>query len=130
MWLKMAIINPWIFYLIDVLSTLKKNSAIIVGIATFVLCCMGFIAVLAKSDSHYDNVSARLATLSIKSFKKSLIVVCVSAGIYTVIPSETTMYKILVAQYVTYENVDKATESIKEGVDYIFNKLEKTNEKR
>jgi len=40
------------------------------------------------------------------------------------------MYKMLVAQYVTYKNVDKATESIKEGVDYIFNKLEKTNEKR
>lgn len=89
----MPIINSWIFYLIDVLSTLKKNSAIIVGIATFVLCCMGFIAVLAKSESHCDNDSARLAALSIKAFKKALIVVCVSAGIYTVIPSEELCIK-------------------------------------
>ena len=89
----MPIINSWIFYLIDVLSTLKKNSAIIVGIATFVLCCMWFIAVRAKSESHCDNDSARLAALSIKAFKKALIVVCVSAGIYTVIPSEELCIK-------------------------------------
>lgn len=69
----MAIINPWIFYLIEVLNGLK---------------------------------------------------------VYIVTPSEETMYKMLVAQYVTYENVDKVTESIKEGVDYIFKKLNKENKKR
>lgn len=124
----MPIINPWIFYLIDVLSTLKYNSEIITGVATFVLCGTGFVAMLAKSESHHDNDSARLAALTIKTFKKALIVVCVSVGIYTVIPSETTMYKMLVAQNVTYENVDKAQEEIKETVDYIFKKLGRENE--
>ena len=64
-----------------------------------------------------------------KRSKKILIVICISAGVYTVTPSEETMYKMLVAQYVTYENVDKATESIKEGVDYIFKKLNKEDKK-
>ena len=125
----MAIINPWIFYLIDVLSTLKHNSAIIAGVSILAFCGTCLIAAIAKSESHYDDDSARLAALSVKALKKILIVICVSAGIYTVTPSEETMYKMLVAQYVTYENVDKATESIKEGVDYIFKKLNKEDKK-
>lgn len=125
----MAIINPWIFYLIDVLSTLKHNSAIIASVSIFAFCGTCLIAAIAKSESHYDNDSARLATLSVKALKKILIVICISAGVYTVTPSEETMYKMLVAQYVTYENVDKATESIKEGVDYIFKKLNKEDKK-
>lgn len=125
----MAIINPWIFYLIDVLSTLKHNSAIIAGVSILAFCATCLIAAIAKSESHYDDDSARLAALSFKALKKILIVICVSAGIYTVTPSEETMYKMLVAQYVTYENVDKATESIKEGVDYIFKKLNKEDKK-
>lgn len=125
----MAIINPWIFYLIDVLSTLKHNSAIIAGVSILAFCATCLIAAIAKSESHYDNDSARLATLSVKALKKILIVICISAGVYTVTPSEETMYKMLVAQYVTYENVDKATESIKEGVDYIFKKLNKEDKK-
>ena len=125
----MAIINPWIFYLIDVLSTLKHNSAIIAGVSILAFCGTCLIAAIAKSESHYDDDSARLATLSVKALKKILIVICISAGVYTVTPSEETMYKMLVAQYVTYENVDKATESIKEGVDYIFKKLNKEDKK-
>ena len=125
----MAIINPWIFYLIDVLSTLKHNSAILAGVSILAFCGTCLIAAIAKSESHYDDDSARLAALSVKALKKILIVICISAGVYTVTPSEETMYKMLVAQYVTYENVDKATESIKEGVDYIFKKLNKEDKK-
>ena len=30
----------------------------------------------------------------------------------------------VVDKYVTYENIDKATDTIKDGVDYIFEKLD------
>lgn len=60
---------------------------------------------------------------------KQINIYLVDGSRYVVIPSEETMYKMLVAQYVTYENVDKATESIKEGVDYIFKKLDKEDKK-
>lgn len=66
----------------------------------------------------------------IKILKKVLIVLCIVAGVYTVTPSEETMYKMLVAQNVTYENVDKATEAIKDRVDYIFKKLGKEDKKK
>lgn len=125
----MAIINPWIFYLIDVLSSLKGISLTVIVLTILGLITTGLVTVIAKCDGFYDDDSARFITLLIKSLKKLLIVLCISFGVYTVIPSEETMYKMLVAQYVTYENVDKATETIKDGVDYIFKKLGKEDKK-
>lgn len=125
----MAIINPWIFYLIDVLSSLKGISSIIAAVVLFGMAALGLVTAVAKSECCYDEDSARFVASSIKLFKKLLIVLCVSTGVYTVTPSEETMYKMLVAQYVTYENVDKATETIKDGVDYIFKKLGKEDKK-
>ena len=40
------------------------------------------------------------------------------------IPTKETAYTMLVASYVTEENVEKATDAIKSGVDYIFEKLD------
>lgn len=125
----MAIINPWIFYLIDVLSSLKGISLTVIVLTILGLIATGLVTVIAKCDSFYDDDTARFVTLSIKLLKKLLIVLCISFGVYTVTPSEETMYKMLVAQNVTYENVDKATEAIKDGVDYIFKKLGKEDKK-
>ena len=125
----MAIINPWIFYLIDVLSSLKGISLTVIVITIFGLIGTGVVTVIVKCESWYDDDFARFVTLSIKLLKKLLIVLCISFGVYTVTPSEETMYKMLVAQNVTYENVDKATKTIKDGVDYIFKKLGKEDQK-
>lgn len=125
----MAIINPWIFYLIDVLSSLKENIAIVAGIALFGALCLGTFILIHQTCYCYDEDDRLLTTQLIKILKKVLIVLCISAGVYTVTPSEETMYKMLVAQNVTYENVDKATEAIKDGVDYIFKKLGKEDKK-
>lgn len=126
----MAIINPWIFYLIDVLSSLKGISLTVIVITILGLIGAGVVTVIAKCDSFYDDDSTHFITLLIKLLKKLLIVLCISFGVYTVTPSEETMYKMLVAQNVTYENVDKATEAIKDGVDYIFKKLGKEDKKK
>lgn len=126
----MAIINPWIFYLIDVLSSLKGISLTVILITILGLIGAMVVTVIAKCDSFCDDDSDRFITLSIKLLKKLLIILCISFGVYTVTPSEETMYKMLVAQNVTYENVDKATEAIKDGVDYIFKKLGKEDKKK
>lgn len=125
----MVIINPWIFYLIDVLNSLKENSAIVAGIALFGAICLGTLILIHQTCCCYDEDDRLLTTQLIKILKKVLIVLCISTGVFTVTPSEETMYKMLVAQNVTYENVDKATEAIKDGVDYIFKKLGKEDKK-
>lgn len=126
----MAIINPWIFYIIDVLSTLKRLSLTVILIMLFGSIGLGTYITFIKSCYCYDEEDRRLTTKLTKILKKVLIVLCIITGVYTVTPSEETMYKMLVAQNVTYENVDKATEAIKDGVDYIFKKLGKEDKKK
>lgn len=127
----MPIINPWIFYLIDVLNGLKEVSVVAIFMTIIMLICIGIaIAWFKSEDSFYhneDNASTIKALIQV--LKKLSIVLCITTSVFVVTPSEETMYKMLVAQYVTYENVDKATESIKEGVDYIFKKLDKEDKK-
>lgn len=128
----MPIINPWTFYLIDILSNLKGVSRFATFITVFVLIFIAIItAYLKVQDSCYGSENnIEVIGILTRFFKKLLIVACIAISVFIVTPSEETMYKMLVAQNVTYENVDKAQEEIKETVDYIFKKLEKNNEKR
>lgn len=125
----MAIINPWIFYLIDVLSSLKGITLTAIVIILFGSIGLGTYIVVYQFCYCYGEEDRHLITKLTKILKKVLIVLCIITGVYTVTPSEETMYKMLVAQNVTYENVDKATEAIKDGVDYIFKKLGKEDQK-
>lgn len=127
----MAIINPWIFYLIEVLNGLKEVSVVVIFMTIIMLICIGIATLWLRSEDSLYRSDENASTIKacIRAFKKLSIVACVITSVYIVTPSEETMYKMLVAQYVTYENVDKATESIKEGVDYIFKKLNKEDKK-
>lgn len=95
------------------------------------LICIGIATLWLRSEDSFYRSDNNASTIKacIRAFKKLSIVACIITSVYIVTPSEETMYKMLVAQYVTYENVDKATESIKEGVDYIFKKLNKEDKK-
>lgn len=127
----MAIINPWIFYLIEVLKGLKEVSVVAIFMTIIMLICIGVATLWLRSEDSFYRSDKNASTIKacIRAFKKLSIVACIITSVYVVTPSEETMYKMLVAQYVTYENVDKATESIKEGVDYIFKKLNKEDKK-
>ena len=69
-----------------------------------------------ESDSYYP--SENLIKGCKKISKISIISLIISSVMCIAIPSKDTMYKMLVAKYVTYENIDKATDTIKDGVDF------------
>ena len=127
----MPIINPWIFYLIDVLSGLKEVSVVVIFMTIIMLICIGIAALWFRSEDSFYRSEKNAGTIRalIQVLKMLSIVLCITTSVFVVTPSEETMYKMMVAQYVTYENVDEATESIKEGVDYIFKKLGKDDKK-
>lgn len=117
----MSVISPWLFYIIELLSNLNFVagtacfiSAVLLGVALFIYAM--------ESDSCYP--SENLLKGCKKISKISIISLIISSVMCITIPSEDTMYKMLVAKYVTYENIDKATDTIKDGVDYIFDKLD------
>lgn len=112
----MSIINPWVFYLIDVLSTANDMTVTLSWISLIV----GAAALFIMGDRYWTEAEKKMLK---KVFKTALITAIVSSLTFTFIPSKETMYTMIVADNVTYENVELATDAIKDSVDYIFEKL-------
>lgn len=107
------IINPWIFYLIDILENINIC-------LDFVLTALVFITVIR----FIMNLDLKDDPIYKKKNKRYIIAMCIILATTAIIPSEKAMYTMLVSNYVTYDNVEKASDVIKDSVDYIFDKLE------
>lgn len=115
----MSVISPWLFYVIDLLDKLREIAIIVFWIIVITILVIGFVALL-EGEYWEDEIIQKLK----KALKLSIIPIVISSVMYVAIPSKDVMYKMLVSKYVTYENIDKATNTIKDGVDYIFEKLD------
>lgn len=107
------IINPWIFYLIEI----SENIKICLGLVLVVLFFITLIRCTMSSDFEDDPIYK-------KKNKRYIIATCIVLATTAIIPSKETMYTMLVSNYVTYDNIEKASNAIKDSVDYIFDKLE------
>lgn len=107
------IINPWIFYLID----MSENINICLDLVLIVLFFITLIRVIMHFDLEDDPIYK-------KKNKRYIIAMCIILATTAIIPSKETMYTMLVSNYVTYDNIEKASDVIKDSVDYIFDKLE------
>lgn len=128
------IISPWWFYFIDVLGEIKSiftfeklGALLFIGIVILILFYVAMLFMVDCTDFD-ENKAESLFIKSIKLSKKIGIIFAVCTLITTFIPKEETMYKMMVANFVTYENVEYATEAIEDGVDYIMDKLDKDKE--
>lgn len=124
------IINPLWFYLIDILSTIKETFflgyvipviILIAGVAGIAYYIIGMEYIdCTRDEDDYNNLWKKLF---LKPFKIISIAAIVISCLTVFIPKEETMYKMMVANYVTYENVEIATDAIQDGVDYIMDKI-------
>ena len=106
------IISPIWFYMMDISGKLN----IITGIALS-LCVAMVILFFVVYDELTENY--------FKKFSKYLIIsLSVSGFLFTIIPSQDTMMKMLIAQNITYERVEGGKEMVKDTVDYIFEKID------
>ena len=115
----MPVISPWLFYVIDLLDKLRETAIIVFWIIVVTVLVVGLFSLL-ECEYWEDEIIQKLK----KALKFSVIPIVISSVMYIAIPSKDVTYKMLVAKYVTYENIDKATDTIKDGVDYIFEKLD------
>ena len=123
--MKGAIINPLWFYLIDVLGNVKD----IMFVILIILIIFGFGALLFLPIllDFFDDIFED-EKLFFKFLKKVVIFLLIIIGVFSIIPSKETMYTMMVANYVTYENVEAATDVIQDSVDYIMDKLGENDE--
>ena len=104
------IISPWIFYLIEVLDTLKE-----VG---WVCCIMGGIGFIVLF------VIATKLNVDVETMRKiarwPIISIIVGIILTIFIPSEETMIKMLVASFIAPDNVELGVEGVKAIFEYII----------
>ena len=111
------IINPWLFYLVDLLDGLKTLCIIAVPVLVIVI---GYFTVTIDDLGRGEEKELKSARRTRK------IVIIFSILILIVIPfipSKETCYKMMVASQITDTNIQKAEDVIKDSVDYIFEKI-------
>lgn len=114
------IINPWLFYLVDVIGNFKSSCfvlllIIVIGFGATVIIEIGE----AADELELDTVKV------IKTLKRMAVVGVLLMTLNMLLPSKKTCYQMMIASQVTEENVKKAEDVIKDSVDYIFEKINK-----
>lgn len=102
------IISPWLIYLLDVSDAIKCTMFVIAvasGILTLFVFCV---------DEEFTQRT-----------KRSVIIFIVCTILAIFVPSERTMYKIIIASYVTPANIQKAGDSIDAVIDRAIEKIQK-----
>lgn len=121
----MHIINPWVFYLADICDSAVLVGAISGGILVVVGLCLLAVGIYSIHDGTEFNNENEVKTgkQTLKYMKTTLIVAGIMIGAAILIPSKETIYKMMLADVATYENVDLTAESIEEAFDHIIDKL-------
>lgn len=109
------IINPWLFYLVDMIGSFQ-----ILSILIALLIIISFAIEIIKYDEAMDELDK---VKVIKTFKKKVIVIALLITFAIFLPSKETCYKMMIASQITDNNIRKAEDTIKESVDYIFEKI-------
>ena len=111
------IINPWLFYIVDCLDGLKMLCILAVPLLVFVIGYITFTIDDLGRGKEKELKSARRTRKIVILFSIFLLIVI------PFIPSKETCYKMMVSSQITDNNIQKAEDTIKNSVDYIFEKI-------
>jgi hypothetical protein len=121
------IINPWVFYLLNILENVVSGIVIALFIFGIVLASYAIIWCVELSTSYYDGENEYPSPLAIVKKWKIPLIICIVVLVLT--PSKETCYKMLIASQVTTENIESAKETVKEVADYIVESAKEIKEK-
>lgn len=108
------IINPWVFYLLNVLDNIVGCGIGLLFTLAMVYVVYILVWIFAFYESDREKYPSPLALL--KKWKIPLILCIV---VLILIPSQETCYKMMIASQVTTEHIADAKETIREVADYI-----------
>ena len=128
----MNVINPIWFYLCDVFNIVKTFAAIaagLIGIVWLLTYAFGWCLVTTNASFGEEDRDYKEG-LALKAAAKKLVIPFIIAfGIDVFVPSENTVYKMMVANLATYENIDIAADTIEEAFDHVIDKLVELGDK-
>lgn len=120
------IIDPKWFYLVDVISDFEV-ALIFIGVLSLVVLLV-FVGVQASvvADEFSEDGKAR-ETARLQKIIKLFAIPAVCILLAVLLPSEKTMYEMMIAKYITHENISFSVEAVKSAVDYIVEALKAVN---
>lgn len=118
------IINPWLFYLIAVVDDAQwfLNIIIFLSIASFIVISTYYFIEFCSDDyrkEHKENALKNSKSILKKIFKT--FIACSVA--ISIIPGSDTIYKMIVADNITPNNLEIVSDTVEGGIDYIFEKI-------
>ena len=115
------IINPWLFYLIDVLDSMK----IVIWIL-LIIAVIGGAVLIGKYcyNLEYDEPEEPHMLAMYKWVKRCIIITTISIIFILFIPAKKTSYTMLIMDNITPNNITAAGEPITDTVDYIVDKVD------
>ena len=112
------IINPWLFYIVDVIDNFKSACFILILIIVIAFGAIFLIEIGEAADElELDEVKV------IKTLKRMVVVVVLLITFNMLLPSKKTCYQMMISSQITDNNIQKAEDIIKGSVDYIFEKI-------
>lgn len=120
-------VDPRIIYWMHAISTFEFIISMVAMVSGFGFGVLLFVYIgqVYDTDMTLDENTKWIKKMMIRAF---VIFVVSLVGIIFV-PDKDTMKEMLIASYMTEENVKSAKGEVKELVDYIFEKVEKVNRK-
>ena len=115
----MPIIDPMYLYLIEVLHNIDALNQIVFFVLAMLVCFLVFLYFV--EDEAREKIQAN------KSKVILLFVVFIGSGLIAVlVPTKDAMYKMLIASYVTTDNIQIVNDAIKTNLQDYLNMLVET----
>lgn len=115
----MPIIDPMYLYLIEVLHNLDV-------INNFIFITLGFVVLVSSIMYVIDEYARETINKNKSKFVFVLIAFTTSFLITVLVPTKDMMYKMLIASYVTTDNIQIVNEAIKTNLQDYLNMLGET----
>ena len=110
------IISPWIFYWMDVLTTVKELPKYLVGLALLlfaVFLAVVIVTVMAAPRGEEDEAVWRVLRVSKRISIGYLVIFTCFTTLSVFIPNQETMYKMLITSQITPNNIEYLKNEVK-----------------
>lgn len=113
-------INPWFFYWISVAKS-ARFFLYAIGALSLVVA---IIIIIPAAANAYDSEDLMDNLKNVKKQLTAAILISIfSAMIAAFLPTEASMYKMVVAKVITPDNIAGGVDTIKQVIDYIVQKI-------
>ena len=115
----MPIINPMYLYLIEVLHNLDVVNNLVFITLAFATCAFGALYIIDEQAREGIRANKSKAAILLVAF-------AISGMIIILVPTKDAMYKMLIASYVTTDNIQIVNDAIKTNLQDYLNMLGET----